>query len=144
MRVLHRFLPIETNLDPLCQIVQGDNFDKASQNWVCRFDHNHLRITRIIRSLRVLGLEEEALAFFKALKSVQEASNISSRSLMYWSRAAFRPLDIAPEVDSEDEDAVSGPRFLREFEKKRREEAVIKKDVEESSIGENPEPAREV
>jgi hypothetical protein len=93
--------------------------------------------------LRVLGLEEEALAFFKALKSVQEASNISSRSLMYWSRAAFRPLDIAPEVDSEDEDAVRGPRFLREFEKKRREEAVIKNDVEESSIVENPEPARE-
>lgn len=129
--------------NPLYQIVLGDNFDTASQNWVFRFDHNHLRITRIIRSLRVLGLEEEALAFFKALKSVQEASNISSRSLMYWSRAAFRPLDIAPEVEPDEEDTVRGPKFLREFEKKRREEAVMKNDDEESSVRQLPEPLRE-
>jgi hypothetical protein len=83
--------------------------------------------------LRVLGLEEEAVVFFKALKSVQETSNISSRSLMYWARAASRPLDIMPEVEPEDEDAVRGPRFLREFEKKRREEAAMKKEEEESS-----------
>lgn len=143
MGVLHRFILIEANLDPLYQIVRGDNFDIASQNWVCRFDHNHLRITRIIRSLRVLGLEDEALAFFMALKLVQETSNISSRSLMYWSRAAFRPLNIEPEVDPEDEDVVCGPRFLREFEAKRREEAVMKKDDEESSVGQLPKPLRE-
>jgi len=141
MGALYYFIPIEANIDPICQIVRGDNFAKASQNWVYRFDHNHLRITRIIRSLRVLGLEEEALAFFKALKLVQEASNISSISLMYWSRAAFRPLDIAPEVDPEDEDLVRGPRFLREFEAKRREEAVIKNE-EESSVEQLPEPLR--
>jgi hypothetical protein len=140
---LHHFILFETNLNPFRQIVRGDNFDTASQNWVCRFDHNHLRITRIIRSLRVLGLEEEPLAFFEALKSVQHASNISSRSLMYWSRAAFRPLDIAPDVDPEDEDAVRGPRFLREFEAKRREEALMKTDVEESTVGQMPEPQRE-
>jgi hypothetical protein len=92
--------------------------------------------------LRVLGLEEEALAFFKALKLVKEVSNISSRSLMYWSRAAFRPLDIAPDVDPEDEDAVRGPKFLRDFEEKRREEAVMKRD-EESSVGQLPEPLKD-
>lgn len=135
--------PVKTNLYSLCQVVRGDNFDTASQNWVCRFDHNHLRITRIIRSLRILGLQEEALAFFKALKLVQEASNISSRSLMYWSRAAFRPLDIAPEVDPEDEDAVRGPKFLREYEKKRHEEAVAKKEDGESTVRQIPEPVRE-
>jgi hypothetical protein len=93
--------------------------------------------------LRVLGLEEEAVAFFEALKLVQEASNISFRSLTYWSRAALRPLHIAPEVDLEDEDAVQGPRFLREFETKRYEEADMKKDVEESSVGQLTEPLRE-
>jgi len=103
----------------------------ASENWVCMFDHNHLRITRIIRSLRVLGLEEEARVFFEALKSVQESSNISQRSLMYWTRAAIRPLDISPEVEPGDENTVRGPRFLREFEKKRREEAEVEEDLVE-------------
>lgn len=93
--------------------------------------------------MRVLGLEEEALAFFKALKLVQEASNISPRSLMYWSRAAFRPLDIAPEVDPEDEDTVRGPKFLRELEKKLREEGVVKMDDGESTVGQIPEPVIE-
>jgi hypothetical protein len=104
-------------------------------------DHNHLRITRIIRSLRVLGLEEEALAFFHALKRVQESSIISPRSLMYWSRATFRPLNLAPDVESDDEDGLRGPKFLRDFEKKRREEAKVKKDVAETTVEQNAEPS---
>lgn len=111
-------------------------------NWVHRFDHNHLRITRIIRSLRVLGLEEEAIAFFQALKSIQEASNISPKSLNYWSRAAFRPLYIAPDVDSDDEDGVRGPKFLRDFEKKRRERNKAKRNDEQTKTEENDEQTR--
>ncbi len=56
---------------------------------------------------------------------------------MYWSRAAFRPLDIAPEVETDDEDAVRGPKFLRDFERKRREEVAMKKD-EASSVAPLP------
>lgn len=62
---------------------------------------------------------------------------------MYWSRAAFRPLDIAPEVDPEDEGAVRGPKFLREFEKERREEAAMKRDDEESTVEQITEPQRD-
>ncbi|KAI9827116.1 MAG: hypothetical protein M1819_007007 [Sarea resinae] len=83
-----------------------------------RFDHNHLRITRIIRSLRVLGLEEEALAFYKALKKVAETSGkISAKSIMFWGRAAHRPLHLAPEF--EDDQVEGGADFLREFEESR-------------------------
>lgn len=95
-------------------IVLGDNYHLAFKNWVKSFNHNHLRITRILRSLRVLGLEAEAEAFFEALKVVCECGGkISARSLLFWTRAAERPLFIAPE-DEEDEGRGAG--FLYEFE----------------------------
>lgn len=85
-------------------IIPGDNWPKASRNWCVRFDHNHLRITRILRCLRVLGLQKESEAFFAALKRVYDnpAIGISARSLEFWTRAAERPLHLPPD-DMEDE-----------------------------------------
>ena len=94
------------------QVVEGANYPEASRNWVRRFNHNHLRITRILRSLRVLGLENEALEFFKALKRVYEGGKIGQKSMMFWTRAIERPLYLAPEDDDDD----GGCRFLYEFE----------------------------
>lgn len=94
------------------QVVNGPNYPEASRNWVRRFNHNHLRITRILRSLRVLGLENEALELFKALKRVYEKGKIGQKSMMFWTRAIERPLYLAPE----DEDDEGGCQFLYEFE----------------------------
>ena len=93
-----------------------------NQKWVRKFDHNHLRITRILRSLRILGLEKEADMFFKMLYWMTEslkcegpkACVISDTSLEFWSRAIDRPLYLAPD-DVEDEGL--GADFLYEFEK---------------------------
>ena len=94
------------------QVLNGPNYPEASRNWVRRFNHNHLRITRILRSLRVLGLENEAWEFFKALKRVYEGGKIGQKSMMFWTRAIERPLYLAPE----DEDDEGGCHFLYEFE----------------------------
>ncbi len=66
-------------------VTRGPNFPQASRNWVKRFDHNHLRITRIIRCLRVLGMEAHAGAFFRALVDVYDSgrSGISAKSMMF-------------------------------------------------------------
>lgn len=94
-------------------LIKGSNWDKASKNWVMRFNHNHLRITRIIRSLRVLGLETEAENFYLALAEVHEhTGRISETSLMYWTRAVKRPLYLAPD---DEEDRGNGVDFLYEF-----------------------------
>ena len=69
----------------------------------------------------MLGLEEEAQAFYGRLKWIQERSSISPRSLQFWTRAVQRPLYIAPDVDEEDENAVQRPSFLREFEEMRQQ-----------------------
>ena len=98
-------------------IVPNANFDQAARNWVRPFNHNHLRITRIIRSLRVLGLEDEADQFFVALKDTSErCGRISAKSMLFWERAAERSLYIAPEDDF---DTGKGAEYLYEFEKKR-------------------------
>ncbi|KAE9988358.1 hypothetical protein EG327_003387 [Venturia inaequalis] len=108
-------------------------------NWVTRSDHNHLRISRIIRSLRVLGLEQNAHAFYKALQEVNNdyPNTIGARSLMYWKRAAVRRLALEPAED--DEDTVGQP-FLRELDEAIEREKEAAESAEEAS---KTEPAEE-
>ena len=48
-------------------------------------------------------------------------NRVSARSKSYWSRAIHRQLNIAPEVENADQDDLRiGPKFLREFELKRK------------------------
>ncbi|KAF1922476.1 uncharacterized protein M421DRAFT_426873 [Didymella exigua CBS 183.55] len=98
-------------------VVRGPNFRKASRNWAVRMDHNHLRITRILRSLRVLGLQRECDAFFVALKRVYHdpAINIGPRSLDFWTRAVERPLYVAPDDEECD--------WLKAFEEREQQDA---------------------
>ncbi|KAI0429873.1 opioid growth factor receptor conserved domain-containing protein [Xylaria sp. FL1042] len=66
--------------------------------WVVRLDHNHLRITRIIRSLRVLGLEGAAKDFYDALIGVYKARGaVGSSTIGFWTRALEKPLRYAPD-----------------------------------------------
>lgn len=64
-------------------------FYRATHDWMMPNDHNHLRITRIIRSLRLLRGDDEADAFRNAILALVEAARapISARSRGYWSTA---------------------------------------------------------
>lgn len=54
-----------------------------------RANHNWLRITRVITSLRLLGLEAEAQAFFTALEWLYESGiGITDDTFEYWRDAA--------------------------------------------------------
>ena len=57
--------------------------------WRAPFDHNHLRITRIIRSLRLLAGDAAADAFRDALLGRVEAGRIpiNATSLRFWREA---------------------------------------------------------
>ena len=70
-----------------------------TRRWLGPFNHNHMRITRIIRSMRVLGLEDEALGIYAGLEKLAVTwpkARCSERSRLFWSRAALRPLHMAP------------------------------------------------
>jgi hypothetical protein len=51
-----------------------------------RQNHNWLRITRVLRSLNLLGLPDEAQAFFALLNTIQ--AKIDPTTWRYWERAA--------------------------------------------------------
>ena len=64
--------------------------DRDIQRKWCRDrNHNLLRVTRIIRCLRLFGLEEEAHDFYKKAYEVGEHFGISQLTKMYWSKAMF-------------------------------------------------------
>ena len=64
-------------------------FYRATHDWMMPNDHNHLRITRIIRSLRLLRGDDEADAFRASILSLVEAARapVSARSRGYWQTA---------------------------------------------------------
>jgi len=66
-----------------------DAFYAATTAWLAPHDHNHLRITRIIRSLRLLSGHEQADAFKAAILTRVEAAQapVNGRSLGYWATA---------------------------------------------------------
>ena len=69
------------------------SFAAQAANWLTPHNHNHLRLTRILRSLHTLGLEPESAALLAALEAVyaEEArgsQRISAETLRYWQQAA--------------------------------------------------------
>jgi len=55
-------------------IAPASNFNERAIVWLKPSNHNHLRITRILKSIAALGMQEEAIAFFNSLKELYENS----------------------------------------------------------------------
>lgn len=73
-------------------IVEGANFKaRAADVWLAP-NHNWLRITRILGSLTLLGLETEARALFARLEQLYRQARfpISERTYRFWRDAADR------------------------------------------------------
>ncbi len=83
------FYGFELTSEPPPQICRASNFATRSANWLSPNNHNHLRITRILRALRLLGLEAHTQAFFAALDAVYKEmpSKITATSHAFWQRA---------------------------------------------------------
>jgi hypothetical protein len=75
---------------PTPAIVRGPDFPDRADNWLRPMNHNHLRLTRILRSTLLLGLEAESKALFSALSAIyrEYPTRISARTHAFWSDAA--------------------------------------------------------
>jgi hypothetical protein len=71
-------------------VERADNFRERTENWLWPGNHNHLRLTRILRSTLLLGLESESKALFHALNAIYREfpDRISSRTHAFWSDAS--------------------------------------------------------
>jgi hypothetical protein len=70
-------------------IRRSGNFEERAQVWLRSGNHNHLRITRILKSLRLLGLAEQAAAFLRELETLyrDRPRTISAETLCFWQAA---------------------------------------------------------
>lgn len=67
-------------------------FYRKNDHWLVPFDHNHLRITRIIRCLALCAGREEAQGFHQQILALVEAAGnpVNRETLAYWHKAADR------------------------------------------------------
>lgn len=60
-------------------------FYKADLGWLTPGDHNHLRLTRMMISLRTLGLEDEARQLYDYVTALAAKRNgVTPDTLRYW------------------------------------------------------------
>ena len=75
------------------RIEKSPSFPEHSANWLQAGNHNHLRLTRMLRSLNLLGERKAALALFDALSALYNEEHrtgrnrISESSFRYWTGA---------------------------------------------------------
>lgn len=75
------------------RIARSASFPERSRNWLHAGNHNHLRLTRILRSLRVLGEPQTARALFDMLSAIYDEehraghNSVARRSLEFWRNA---------------------------------------------------------
>lgn len=71
------------------EVQRGARFEEAAWNWLSPGNHNHLRITRILKSLALLGLEAEARAFQRCLQAIDAEEQASGRRRITGATARF-------------------------------------------------------
>ena len=71
------------------RIVKSEWFEQKSRTWLTQYNHNFLRITRILKSLVLLGCDGYATAFLDVLEEVYSDNSriIGEKSLSYWRNA---------------------------------------------------------
>jgi hypothetical protein len=91
---LVNFYGFAVHLDGRVTVTRSPDFAVKASGWLSPSNHNHLRITRILRCLHVLGLEVEAKALFDCLSDIYEDElrkpmpAISDETMEYWREAA--------------------------------------------------------
>ena len=83
-------LELEAHADTV-EIRRAAAFDDRRRVWLTPGNHNFLRITRILRSLTLLGERSHAAAFLKVLERIyaDEARTIGTTTVGYWRRAVY-------------------------------------------------------
>ena len=72
------------------RVERGDNFAVRAKNWLAVPNHNFLRVTRILRSLALLGLPDRAAALLACLEELyRDRAAIIGDAVRYWRNAGI-------------------------------------------------------
>ena len=72
-------------------VTHGPHFSERADEWIVPGDHNFLRLSRILRSLALLGHQPLASAILAALEAIAQGEAkraIGATTLNYWRQAA--------------------------------------------------------
>jgi uncharacterized protein (UPF0371 family) len=74
------------------RIEKSDEYAERMLNWTTFGNHNYLRLTRVLISLKTFGLEAYALALFECLSEIyqEESERIGSVTYSYWKNAVWK------------------------------------------------------
>lgn len=74
-------------------IRRAENWSERARVWLQPGNHNHLRLTRIMKCLVLLGLPDHARTLQKLLldEAAHKAGAVSARTVAYWTEAIDRP-----------------------------------------------------
>ena len=74
------------------EVVRTTGFDERSANWLTNGNPNFLRISRIVRSLTLLGCHRHGTAFLETLERIyaDHPDTVGRATIGYWRRAAMR------------------------------------------------------
>jgi hypothetical protein len=83
-------LAVQVDGDGTPRIERTPHFPTQSRRWLQPGNHNHLRLTRILASLRLLGLGDHSRALWACLEAIarDHPHAVSATTLDYWRRAA--------------------------------------------------------
>ena len=71
------------------QVTKASSFEVRQQDWLTPGNHNFLRITRILKSVGLLGLCEHRRAFFECLNVIYKENKavIGEETFEFWQSA---------------------------------------------------------
>lgn len=93
LEVMLSFYGLQANEpgDEPFEVTQSEEYRERRTVWLNRGNHNYLRITRILTSLNLLGLENYSQAFFNGLDQIysKEKNSIGSETYAFWKKASL-------------------------------------------------------
>lgn len=94
LKVMLAFYGLECREGENAEIViaKSEKYFLKKRQWIEKFNHNYLRLTRILTSLTELGLKKYALALFKCLDDIynEDQKSIGLETYTYWKNAVNR------------------------------------------------------
>jgi Opioid growth factor receptor (OGFr) conserved region len=91
LAVMLRFYGLQCQEISATRIVVSKSKDYLirKREWVCLFDHNYLRITRILECLMTFCLVTKARSFYQCLQQIyqEDRESIGGETFEYWTKA---------------------------------------------------------